>query len=370
MRLLVTGGGTAGHVYPALAIVEALLSNEEWATVREDVAWVGSADSIEERILARQQWTFHPIPVGALRGVNPKAALHNLGRMRKGYRRSRELVAQWRPHAVLATGGYVSVPLVLAARAASCPSLVFLPDMQPGLAVRLLSRFAQRVAVSFESVADRFPRRKVVVSGYPVRQSLQGIDKKKARDALNLAYRLPTLLVFGGSRGAHSINEAVSGVLEPLLTIAQVVHISGVEDYGALDSLRENLPSNLRSRYHLFSYMYEKMPDALAAATLAVARAGAATLGELPAVGLPAVLVPYPYAGQHQQLNAEYLAGNGAAVIVRDADLGRRVLLVVTELLADPERLRSMSASARALAVPEAATTVARELFSLAYDRL
>ena len=369
MRLLVTGGGTGGHVYPALAIVEALLSNEEWSTKREDVAWVGGANSIEERILTRQQWTFLPIPVGALRGVNPKAALHNLGRMRKGYRRSRELIAQWRPHAVLATGGYVSVPVVLAARAASCPSLVFLPDMQPGLAVRLLSRFAQRVAVSFESVADRFPRRKVVVSGYPVRLALQGIDKGEARHALGLANRLPTLLVFGGSRGAHSINEAVRGVLEPLLTIAQVVHISGAEDHGALHSLRENLPSNLRSRYRLFAYMHEEMPDALAAATLAVARAGAATLGEFPAVGLPAVLVPYPYAGQHQQLNAEYLAGNGAAVIVHDADLGRRVLLVVTELLADPERLRSMSASARALAVPEAAKTVARELFCLAHNR-
>jgi len=369
MRLLVTGGGTGGHVYPALAIVEALLGDEAWATKPEDVAWVGSAHSIEERILARRHWTFYALPVGALRGASIKAMLHNMGRMRQGYRQSRELVARYQPDAVLATGGYVSVPLVLAARAAKCPCLVYLPDMRPGLAVRLLSCFAQRVAVSFESVTRYFPHRKVVVSGYPVRSVLQGVDSQRARDALSLAEAWPTLLVFGGSRGAHSINEAISKILEPLLRIAQVVHISGLQDYGVLKALSQTLTNDLRCRYHLFPYMYEQMADALAAADLVVARAGAATLGEFPAVGLPAVLVPYPYAGQHQQINADYLAGHGAALIVQDGELETRLLPAVEELLADPERLRSMSAAARALAVPEAARTVAHELFSLAMAR-
>jgi len=370
MRLLVTGGGTAGHVYPALAIVEALVGNEAWDTDLDDVAWVGGAGSIEERILARTGVIFHAIPAGALRGVGPRAAMRNLTLVRRGYRRSRELLAEFRPDAVLATGGYVSVPLVLAARVCRCPSLIYLPDMRPGLAVRLLSWFAQRVAVSFESVARHFARRKVVVSGYPVRQALQGGDEGQARDALGLTGERPVLLIFGGSRGAHSINEAVRGVLKGLLGIAQVVHISGTADYGLLSDAREDLPSDLRCCYHLFSYLHEEMTDALTAAELVVARAGAATLGEFPAVGLPSVLVPYPYAGQHQQVNAEYLAGRGAAVIVLDADLGTRLLPVVTDLLGDRGRLRTMAAAARALAVPEAASTIAGELVSLARERL
>jgi len=366
MRLLVTGGGTGGHVYPALAIVEALLGDQAGSTRREDVAWVGGSGGIEERILAREGVAFHSVPVAPLRGVGPRNMVRNVRRIRQGYGQSRELVARFRPDAVLATGGFVSVPLVLAARAGHCPSLVYLPDLRPGLAVRFLSLFAQRVAVSFGSVARYFPRRKVVVTGYPVRRALQTAEREKARRVLGLTDPDPVVLVLGGSRGAHRINEAVRGALEPLLGLAQVVHVSGQEDFSLLESLGRGLPDELRARYHLFAYLHEEMADALAASDLAVARAGAATLGEFPAVGLPAVLVPYPYAGQHQRVNAHYLADRGAAVIVDDAELGIRFLTVVRELLSDRRRLCSMSEAARALAVPEAAATIAGELLALA----
>jgi UDP-N-acetylglucosamine--N-acetylmuramyl-(pentapeptide) pyrophosphoryl-undecaprenol N-acetylglucosamine transferase len=366
MRLLVTGGGTGGHVYPALAVVEALCRDARWNTRWQDIAWVGSAASIEERILAQEGLAFYAISTGAVLGRNPVAALRSLRQIVRGYAEARQLLAHWRPEVILATGGYVSVPLVLAASRARVPVLIYLPDMRPGLAVRLLSRYADRVAVSFASVARFFPAKKVLVSGYPVRAALFAQDKARAREALGLSMARPVLLVFGGSRGAHALNEAVRQHLVPLLETAQVVHISGAQDYPALEDLRQGLPEALRQEYHLFSFLYGPMVDALAAADLAVARAGAGTLGEFPAVGLPAVLVPYPYAGQHQQLNADYLASRGAAVIIPDRELGERFWPTVRELLGDPTRLQAMSAAARALAVPEAAGRIAAALAALA----
>ena len=370
MRLLVAGGGTGGHVYPALSVVEALLGEEDWGARLQDVAWVGGVDSIEERILAREEMTFYPIATGALRGVNPLKMLRNLGALAKGTLQARKLVAQFRPDAVLATGGYASVPLVLAASSAGCPSLIYLPDVEPGLAVRFLSFFAQKIAVSFQSVTSYFAEDKVVVSGYPVRQGFYTTERATALDTLNLTDEYPILLILGGSRGAHSINRSVQRVIGPLLHKAQVVHVSGHEDYDELNAMRSDVDQGLSSRYHLYSYMYENMIDAFVAADLVVARAGAAVLGELPAAGLPAVLVPYPYAGQHQHVNAEYLAQRGAALIIRDEDLLTSLLPVVSELLDDPQRLAAMREASRNLAVPNASRVIADRLYCLAEAHL
>jgi UDP-N-acetylglucosamine--N-acetylmuramyl-(pentapeptide) pyrophosphoryl-undecaprenol N-acetylglucosamine transferase len=292
-----------------------------------------------------------------------------LDKLWHGYWQARRLLEQFRPDAVLATGGFVSVPVVCAARSVSCPSLVYLPDMQPGLAVRLLSRFSERIAVSFESVARYFPSGKVVVSGYPVRKALFSTTGTAARQALGLEAEAPVLLVFGGSRGARSINEAVRASLGDLLRMSQVLHISGPEDYQRMADLAARLPAEAQNRYHLCSYMYEHMTAALAAADLVVARAGAATLGEFPAVGLPSILVPYPYAGQHQQVNAQYMAKHGASLVIQDTELSARLAPTVGELLRSRERLAAMSRAARSLAVPGAAATLAAELCSLAQAR-
>ena len=365
MKLLIAGGGTGGHVYPALSVVEALLADDRWSVAGKDIAWIGGPASIEQQVLANERLAFHPISAGALRGMTPWGILKGLAHLLRGYAQARELVAELRPDVVLATGGYVSVPLVLAASAAGCPSLVYLPDMRPGLAVRSLSIVARRVAVSFESVADHFSSDKVIVSGYPVRKALYTTDRAEARARLGLNGG-PTLLVMGGSRGAHSINVAVRGELRRLLAMAQVLHISGHSDYAELRAVRDALEEPIRSRYHLHAYLHGQMADALVASDLALARAGASTLGEFPAVGLPSVLVPYPYAGQHQQLNAEYLAEHGAAIIVPDAELGDRMIPVIAGLFDEPDRLASMQRASRKLAVPCAARTIAAALIALA----
>jgi UDP-N-acetylglucosamine--N-acetylmuramyl-(pentapeptide) pyrophosphoryl-undecaprenol N-acetylglucosamine transferase len=369
MRLLVTGGGTGGHVYPALSVLEALWSEEKWATDPAEVGWVGGTESMEQRIIDREELAFYPISVGAVRGTGPLTKLRNMGRLAIGTFQAGRLISQFRPDVILATGGYVSVPLVLAGWAAKCPSLIYLPDAEPGLAVKFLTLFATRIALSFEGVAGRFPVRKTMTSGYPVRRALFTTSKAGARTSLGLTGERPVLLILGGSRGAHSINVAVRRELVSLLGMAQILHISGLGDYEELNRVRTGLNPELRSRYHLFSYAYDHMIDALVSADLVIARAGAAVLGEFPAVGLPAILVPYPYAGQHQQSNAEYLAKHNAAIIVPDGELEYRLLPALGELLGDATRLQTMAAASRDLALPDAARSIAEELFSLATGR-
>lgn len=367
MRVMVTGGGTAGHVYPALSVVAALVGDARWQTRLEDVLWVGSEQGMEGALVRREEVQFESVATAALRGRSPIVLARGLAAMRRGAREARALVAEWRPDVVLATGGYVSAPLVLGARG-RCPVLIYLPDMQPGLAIRVLSRYADRVAVSFDAVARYFPAGKVLVSGYPVRQELHTADKRVARRALGLPEGADerVVLVLGGSRGARSINTAVSAALPELLALARVLHISGYEDYANVCEAAQTLTEAQAARYRLYPYAHEEMTDLLAAADLVVARSGAATLGEFPAVGLPAVLAPYPYAGQHQEYNARFLVERGAARMVLDRDLQSALLSTVRALLGDAAQLEAMGAAARAVAVPDAAQRIAAELARLA----
>jgi len=361
VKLLVTGGGTAGGVYPALSVIDELLADERWATAVEDVAWVGSAGGLERRVVTGRGIAFHAVATGPLRGATPLQAAKSIWALARGTRQARRILRDVRPDVILATGGYVSVPLTVAAHR-RCPVLMYLPDAQPGLAVRFLAPLTTRIAVSFDKVLHHFPRGKAFVSGYPVRRALLDLDRNEGRRILGLDRSLPTVLVMGGSQGARPINMAVSGCLESLLELAQVVHISGTEDYDRLCARRAELSLESAARYRLFSYLYDEMPAALAAADLVVSRAGAATLAEYPAAGLPAVVVPYAFSGNHQQANAEFLAERGASVIVDNAVVGRELFPTVSGLLKDNARREAMAEAMRRLAAPGAAVAIAQAL--------
>ncbi len=364
MRVLITGGGTGGHVYPALAVVERMSSAE-----REGVAWVGSYDGMERDIVAREGIRYLAVRAGAVRGAGPLRALRSAVSLAQGVIEAQRVLRSFGADVVLSTGGFVSAPLVVAAWLRRCPCLVYLPDIEPGLAVRFQSRWADRVAVSFEEAAGYFRRDKVVVTGYPVRAELYAWDRARARASLGLAQTLPLVLVMGGSRAAHSINMAVQATMRELLSVAQVLHLCGQDDLAGLEQSAAALPSPARERYHPYAYLHEEMPAALAAADLVVARAGAATLAEFPAVGLPAILVPYPYSGQHQEANARYLVERGAAVMVRDADLKEQLLPTLLTLLNDEPRRIAMAAASRRLAHPDAATAILSVLADLVAAR-
>jgi len=327
---------------------------------------------MEKELVSREGIPFEAIPAAGVHGVGWRALPGNLWQLGRGYWQARRLLRRFQPQVMFFTGGFVAVPVALAGRLpgrgyARPRNLLYVPDIEPGLALRTLARFADRIALTVErSRAYFLSHRSLVVTGYPTRAGLDAWKVEEARSVFELHPDLPTLLVLGGSKGARSINRALFGVLEALLSEMQVVHISGKLDWGEVETVRASLPSALRQRYKAYPYLHAEIGAAMRVADLAIARAGASTLGELPLFGLPAILVPYPYAWRYQQVNAQYLADSGAAEIVQDAALPSSLLPTVRRLLGDPERLRKMRAAMLALAKPTAAQTLAEQILSLA----
>ncbi|HLC28660.1 MAG TPA: undecaprenyldiphospho-muramoylpentapeptide beta-N-acetylglucosaminyltransferase [Dehalococcoidia bacterium] len=367
MRLALSGGGTGGHVYPALSIAGALGRDLPPGESLE-VLYLGSASRAEAEIVQHAGIRLRTIPAAPIRGRMPWEMATNAAKIAIGLAEARSVLREFRPKAVLSTGGYASFPVALAARAGKIPLAVYLPDIYPGWAVRATARLAQRVAVTAVESLRRLPGAKSVVTGYPVREEFWQADRAGGRERFGLNPEEKVVFVIGASQGAHSINKAIAGELPALLELCEVVHLSGQADEPWLAEIRDGLPAALRARYHLHGYLHEETPWAMAAADLAVCRSGASVLGELPAVGLPAVLVPYPYAGGHQRVNAHYLERHGAAVVLDDEELGR-MLPLVGELLHDEQRLREMREAARRLARPDAARRIAGILLDLAAGR-
>jgi len=354
---LISGGGTGGHIYPALVVAKELKSQE-----MSSFLFVGDASGLEAQLVPREGFSFQGITAASLLGSSPWRVPGQLGRVALGITQAKRIVDEFKPQAIFATGGYVCFPAVVAGWLRRVPSLLYLPDIVPGLAVRALAPIASRVALSFSESKGYFAPKKSVVTGYPVRKEITSLDKATAREELGISLKEKTLLVLGGSRGAHNINLAVSQTLPQLLKICRIFHIAGHEDEGWLKEERERLPKELQERYQIHAYLHEEMAWALVAADLALSRAGASTLGEFPAAGLPSILVPYPYAAGHQERNADYMVEKGAAVKVKDDDLKASLLPVVERLFADEEVLAEMARAARHLAQPEAAQRIVSEL--------
>lgn len=331
-----------------------------------DPVYLGSAGGVEERLARRADVRFEEVSAAGVHGLTAWRVVLNLAKLARGVVAAVRAGRRERPEALFVTGGYASVPVALAAWLLRVPVLLYLPDIDPGLAVRFIARLASRIGVTTEDSRAHFPRRKVFISGYPVRAEFAGSTRSSARAMLGLEPGRPVVLFMGGSHGARSINEAVAGSLEGLLQEAQVVHVSGELDWPWVEARAGELPPDLRAFYHPLPYLHEIGP-ALAAADLVVCRAGASTLGELPYLGLPAVLVPYPHAWRYQRVNAQWLTDRGAAVQLEDARLQQDLLPMVRELLADPDRLTAMRDRARALARPDAAARLAGELRALGH---
>lgn len=359
-RLLVAGGGTGGHVYPLLAVLETLAEERREPSV--EVLYLGRSGSVEEGLARQRGLAFAPVNADQVVGQAPWRVLANLGKVAAGVRQARRAIHRFAPDALLVTGGYVSVPAALAGWLARRPVVVCLPDMEPGLAVRLLSRLAARVTVSFPEVARTLPRSKVAVTGYPVRPAMVHGERIGARRRLGIGPGEPVLVVLGGSSGARNINDAVLASLPGLLSVARVFHLTGRRDFERVQAAAQELDTCARERYRIYSYVEDEMPDLLWSADLVVARAGAATLGEFPAVGVPSILVPGTFAGGHQSQNATYLCDRGAALVIEDAELREQLLPVVRELLQSPARLAAMAVAARRLARPQACQAIIAEL--------
>lgn len=329
-----------------------------------DLLWVGGEGGLEADLLARAGLQFTPLPAAGLHGVGLRALPGNVWQLLRGYSAARRLLAEFKPDVLFFTGGFVAAPVALAGN--RVPTLAFVPDIKPGFTLRFIARFADAIAVVAEKSRQYFSRpERVQVTGYPVRKEILRWERGKASKHFDLHEDLPTLLVFGGSKGARTINEALIFALPGLLTEMQIIHVSGQANWDAVKVAQASLPAELAARYHAFPYLHDDMGAALAAADLALCRAGASTLGEFPLFGLPAILVPIPLRGHLQAYNADYLSERGAAVILSDEKMSDQLGATLRNLIADKTRLNQMRSAMSELATPNAATQIAQLLHEL-----
>ena len=323
---------------------------------------------MEARLVERAHIPFKSIPAAGVHGVNIKTLPGNIFQLVRGFFAAKRILHDFKPDVLFFTGGYVAVPMALAGM--NIPTALYVPDIEPALALKTLARFADKIAVTAQESFNYFTHReRLTLTGYPTRSDLTKWTRTNARQALHLNDDAPVLLVFGGSKGARSINNAVLANLSTLLELTQIIHITGELDWPTVESKVKELTGALATRYHAYSYLHEEMGAALAAADLVVSRAGASTLGEYPLFGLPAVLVPYPYAWRYQKVNADALVRRGAALIVTDSKLKVDLLPTVKGLLQNPSRLNSMRTAAKSLSNPKAATEIGHLLLDLAGRR-
>jgi UDP-N-acetylglucosamine--N-acetylmuramyl-(pentapeptide) pyrophosphoryl-undecaprenol N-acetylglucosamine transferase len=344
-------------VYPAITVLEAL------KLAKENVLWVGSRGGMEESLVTRLEIPYKTISAAGIHGVGLFRLPGNIYKLIKGFFESMKLVKQFQPDVLFFTGGFLAFPMALASLRK--PSVVYVPDIEPGLALKALARFADKITLTTEKSSAYFPNQsKLTVTGYPVRPDLNKWSREDALDYFNFDPSLLTLAIVGGSKGARSINNAVMAMLPELLDEMQVIHLCGHLDWEKVEENARQLSPEREKRYHVYPYLHE-IGAVFTAADLVVSRAGASTLGEYPLFGVPAILVPYPYAWRYQQVNAQYLENHGAAVIIRDEDLEEQLFSTILTLISDEKALSKMHEAMKSLAMPNAAQNIADRINEL-----
>src|SRR5271166_496377 len=351
MRVIIAGGGTGGHVIPALAIAQQLRKQ-----FGAEILFIGTARGIETRLVPQAGFPLELIKVGALNKVSLTTRLKTLFDLPLAIAASSRLFTEFDPEVVIGVGGYASGPAMVAAIRRRLPTLAFEPNVVPGFANRMIARWVSAAAVHFEETCQYFPQCKV--TGVPVRAAFFAIPPKIGG--------APTLLVFGGSQGARAINQAMIASLPGLRTKIPGIHIihqTGRRDYEQV--LGAYQQSGISGEVHKF---IDDMPGTFSRADLLVCRSGASTVGEITAAGKPAIFVPFPAAADdHQNVNARALERVGAAIVVEESNLGAAYLVeTIATLIGDPRRLQSMSAAAKSLAHPKAVEEIAEMVAQLA----
>jgi UDP-N-acetylglucosamine--N-acetylmuramyl-(pentapeptide) pyrophosphoryl-undecaprenol N-acetylglucosamine transferase len=346
MRAILAGGGTGGHVIPALAIAQAL--KEMYAA---QVLFVGTARGLENRLVPQAGFALQLIRIGPLNKVSLGTRLRTLYDIPRSLAESRRILRAWRPDVVIGVGGYASGPVMLSAIVGKIPTLAFEPNYIPGFANRVIARWVSGAAVHFTETGRYF--RRCRITGVPVRQAFFELGEAPASPGR------PTLLVFGGSQGAHAINQAMIASIVRLrerVPAVKVIHQTGEKEFDAVQKAYAGMEDAVE--VHRF---IEDMPSFFGRAHLIFCRSGASTIAEITAAAKPAVFVPFPRAADdHQRRNAQALERAGAAVVLEESKLNPESLVeTVGTLLADRGRLEAMGRAARGLSHPAAARDIA-----------
>ncbi len=351
LRVVISGGGTGGHIYPALAIAQGLKE-----AAGADILYMGCPSSMESRLAAQAGLKFAPVEARALRGKSLKT-LMALASNWRGAGQAKKLLKAYKPHLIIGTGGYGAAPVLFAGGGLGIPIIIHEQNAYPGLANRFLSRYADLVLLTFADAKEYFPKKtKFALTGLPVRKSIMEADKSQALEKLGLSPLKPVLLAAGGSQGSKSINSAVVGALPGLLEAGlQIILVCGEKNYTQINKDLKDKGILDQNGIVLVSYS-DDMEILLAAADLALARAGASFIAELLIRGLPAILIPYPFAAaNHQELNAQSLERAGAAILIKDNELSPQTLIkAVLPLIEDRKSLAKMAACSAGLAKPKA----------------
>jgi UDP-N-acetylglucosamine--N-acetylmuramyl-(pentapeptide) pyrophosphoryl-undecaprenol N-acetylglucosamine transferase len=377
LRLLIAGGGTGGHVLPAVAVVEELRQR----SIPLDPLWVGGHNGVEREIAESQEIPFAAIQTGKLRRYFSVQTLTDALRVPVGTLQGGWKARTYRPDVIYSTGGAVSVPTVVGHAAMSrirlstrAPILTHEQTAQIGIANRTASRFADTFAVGFDQTGEqaRLRHHNVVVTGNPVRHSLSTGDATRGRAWAGFSSDLPVIYITGGALGASPLNARIEPNLERLLKVAHIVHQVGParanNDFAHLSSLRDRLPDHLARRYVIKEFIRDELPDVFAMTDVVVGRAGAGTVSELGYLGLPAVLMPLPGTwGDEQRKNARVLSSVDAAIVLEQSETDAETLGDVIEgLIRDPDRRTRMANAARSTSRPDAASRLVDELLRLA----
>jgi UDP-N-acetylglucosamine--N-acetylmuramyl-(pentapeptide) pyrophosphoryl-undecaprenol N-acetylglucosamine transferase len=363
MRIVVAAGGTGGHIYPALAVIRRL------SATRADVAveWIGGHRGLERDLVPDAGLPLTRLWLRTLRTVDLSVAtILDPLRLLASVPQALLALRRLRPDVIYLTGGYIAIPVLIAAALLRIPTLLWEGNRIAGRSVRATARLATLRAVTFEGTRSQLPD-PTFVTGTPIRE-LGGLDRAAARQRLGLPSDVEVVLVFGGSQAARRLNTAVSQAIATVVERVAVLHITGADGLAAAEADRAALPERARGRYRPVAFLEHDMDAALAAADLVVGRAGSSTLAEATAMGLPLVVVPYPHAAAHQSANAAQMVEAGGAVLIADEDLDGPALVRAVGLLDDP-RIVSMRAASRALGRPGAAEATVQLLEALAERR-
>ena len=369
MRIIISGGGTGGHIYPAITIAREVAKLAKHC----EILFVGTKQGLEADIIPKEGFAFATIEVRGLERriswQNVRTLFTTIGSVWDSVR----IIKKFQPDVVIGTGGYVCGPVLLAASWLKIPTIIQEQNVIPGITNKILSRFVDKIALGYQEAAAYFTKcrpEKLVVTGNPIRPEIMAAAREDGLAELGLAPDKLTVLVVGGSRGARSINTAMSAVIRQFSgnPHIQILHVTGQSEYNSIVGKGQQAGIELSAAGNIIikPYLYN-MPAALAAADLAIFRAGAVGLAELTARGIPAILIPYPYAAEnHQEFNARALEKQGAAKVILDKELTDSKLIdTIRSLLNNPEELASMARKSKELGCPQAAETIARLALSL-----
>lgn len=365
MRVIFAGGGTGGHVYPAVAIAKSVLALVPDAAI----LFIGAERGMETELVPKEGFRLETVQVTGLSRRNPLQAGRSVWLAGQSLLRARRIIRAFRPDVAVGTGGYVSGPALLAAARLRIPTLIHEQNAYPGLTTRLLSRVATVVAISHEEARLRLPRaKKTVVTGMPIRQDFYRADRGQARASLGIPADATVVLTVGGSGGALRLNEAIADYAPAFFgkTGRYLLQVTG-ERYFAAIQQRQTSSGIGVDQWQTIRFMYD-MPAAMAAADLVISRAGASTMEEIAAVGVPAIFIPSPnVTDNHQEYNANSLARLGAALVIKEDALDVASLdHNVETILANPKRRQEMAVASKAASHPEATSQLGQLVLELA----